>query len=60
MKQMIEYCISYALAGMLLMIFLAVPIRFGVTEDSVIRFAQEHRGIIEFLQAYMAYKITEL
>ncbi len=59
MKQMIKYSISYALAGMFIMIFLAVPIRFGVTEDSMIRFAHEHRGIIGFLQAYMAYKITE-
>ena len=59
MKQIIEYSISYALAGMFLMILLAVPIMFGITEDSIIQFAEEHRGIIGFLQAYIAYKITE-
>lgn len=60
MKRMIEYAISYALAGMFLMILLGVPIRFGVTEDSIMQFAEEHRGMICFIQAYMALKITEL
>ena len=60
MKQMIEYFISYALAGMFLMILLAVPIMFGITEDSIIQFAEEHRGMICFIQAYTALKIMEL
>lgn len=60
MKQMIEYSISYALAGMFLMILLAVPISFGMTEDSIIQLAEEHRGMIYFIQAYAALKIMEL
>lgn len=60
MKQIIEYSISYALAGMFLMIFLAVPIMFGMTEDSIIQFAEEYRGMICFIQAYTALKIMEL
>lgn len=56
---MIKYLVSYALTGMFLMIFLAIPIRFGATEDGMIKFAEEHRGIIGFLQAYMAYRIIE-
>jgi hypothetical protein len=59
-KQMIEYSISYALAGMFLMILLAAPIKFGMTEDSIIQFAEEHRGMICFIQAYTALKIMEL
>ena len=41
------------------MILFAVPIRFGI-EDGMIQFVEEHRGIICFIQAYMALKIMEL
>ena len=42
------------------MILFAVPIMFGITEDSIIQFVEEHRGMICFIQAYMALKIMEL
>lgn len=55
----LDFFFSYIVSGLILVIVFAVLLKVGATEESIGRFTEDHKSTLNFIQAYMAYRIAE-
>lgn len=55
----VNFFANYCLAAGVLVIIAVFMIVSGVNEDRIVKFVNDHRNAFSFIQAYLAYCITE-
>ena len=56
----VNFFANYCLATGVLAIIAVILVVSGVNEDRIVKFVNDHRNAFSFIQAYLAYYITEL
>ena len=55
-----NFFVNYCIAAGALTIIAVILVVSGVNEDRIVNFINDHRNAFSFIQAYLAYYITEL